>query len=149
VAEEELDWLNRSWHRLLPWQDTVPGLTRLRTLCPIAPVSNGNLALMTHLARYAALPWDVILGAEVAQAYKPMPEAYIRSAAALTLAPSQCMMVAAHNNDLHAAREAGLLTAFVPRPLEHGPGQTLDLVPDAEWDLIAHDFIDLAEQLGA
>lgn len=141
--------LNRAWERLDPWPDVVPGLTRLRAAALLAPCSNGSIALMTRLARHAQLPWDCILGAEIARDYKPKPAVYLASCAALRLDPAQVMMVAAHNGDLHAARAAGLKTAFVPRPTEHGPGQTTDLGPEADWEVIAQDFGDLASQLDA
>ena len=141
--------LNRAWEKLPPWPDSVPGLTRLKSRYAIAPCSNGSIALMTWLARYGGLPWDVILGAEIARAYKPQPETYLASASALGLAPAEVMMVAAHNGDLVAARVAGLKTGFLPRPLEHGPEQTTDLEPSSDWDVIAADLIDLAGKLDA
>jgi 2-haloacid dehalogenase len=102
---------------------------------------------LTNMAKRAGLPWDCILGAEVAQAYKPQPEAYLRTADVLGLPPRQCMMVAAHNGDLAAAREAGLRTAFIPRPTEHGPHQEIDLAAESDWDVVARDLIDLADAL--
>ena len=147
-SKEELEDLNRAWHRLDPWPDTIAGLTRLKTRFIIAPLSNGNLALLLNMAKRAGLPWDAILGAEVAQAYKPQPEAYLRTADILALAPSQCMLVAAHNGDLAAARRCGFRTAFVARPTEHGPGQTTDLTPADAWDVVASDFLNLADRLG-
>lgn len=144
TAVEEL---NLAWHRLDPWPDVVEGLARLKPRHILAPVSNGNVRLMVDLARHAGLPWDAILGAEVARAYKPSPEAYLCAAELLDLPPGACMMVAAHNDDLAAAQAQGLRTAFVPRPLEHGPGQTVDLEPTGEWDLVAHDFGELATRL--
>ncbi len=144
---EAPDSLNTAWERLDPWPDVVPGLSAMRETRIIAPCSNGSIALMTRLARYARLPWDCILGAEIAQDYKPKPAVYLASCAALRLPPDAVMMVAAHNGDLHAARAAGLRTAFVPRPAEHGPDQTTDLAPDAEWDIVADDFNDLAARL--
>jgi 2-haloacid dehalogenase len=144
----DIDHMSRAWHRLDPWPDAVEGLTRLKRKRIIAPCSNGNIALMVNLARHAGLPWDCILGAETARAYKPMPEAYLASCRQLGLPPAQVMMVAAHNGDLKAARAQGLATAFVPRPLEHGPGQTTDLAADpACVDLAARDFVDLAAKL--
>lgn len=148
APEAELAALNTAWHRLDPWPDAVAGLARLRRRFVVAPLSNGNLALLLNMAKRAGLPWDAILGAEVAQAYKPAPAAYLRTAEILGLPPAACMMVAAHNGDLAAARAAGLATAFVPRPAEHGPGQTADLTPAQEWDAIAADFGDLADRLG-
>jgi 2-haloacid dehalogenase len=141
------DELTRAWHRLDPWPDTVPALTRLKARFIIAPCSNGHIAQSVNLAKHAALPWDVILGAEVARAYKPQPEVYERSAAALALEPRDVTMVAAHNGDLAAARALGFATAFVPRPTEHGPGQTTDLEPTGDWDVVARDFRELAEKL--
>ena len=103
---------------------------------------------MLDMAKRAGLPWDAILGAELAQAYKPSPEAYLRTAEALMLEPGQVCLVAAHNGDLAAARRCGLRTAFIPRPTEHGPGQTSDLSPEEDWDIVASDLADLADQLG-
>jgi 2-haloacid dehalogenase len=139
--------LTRAWHRLDPWPDTVPGLTRLKARFIVAPCSNGHIALSVDLARHAGLPWDVILGAEIARAYKPQPAAYLASAAALKLPPREITMVAAHNGDLHAAQALGFGTAFVPRPTEHGPGQTTDLAPEGDWDVVARDFLELADRL--
>jgi 2-haloacid dehalogenase len=139
--------LTSAWHRLDPWPDTVPGLTSLKARCIIAPCSNGHIALGVNLARYAGLPWDTILGAEIARAYKPQPEAYLASAAALQLEPRQITMVAAHNGDLQAAQALGFGTAFVPRPTEHGPGQTTDLAPEGDWDVVVEDLEQLAERL--
>ncbi len=140
--------LNLAWHRLDPWPDVGPGLARLKRRYILAPLSNGNVRLLVDLARHAGLPWDVILGAEVARAYKPAPEAYLRAAELLDLPPAACMMVAAHNDDLAAARALGFRTAFVPRPLEHGPGSGRDLEPTADWDLVVPDFGELAARLG-
>ena len=149
LSEAEVDHMNRVWHRLDPWPDAVAGLTRLKTKFVIAPCSNGNIALMVNLAKRAGLPWDCVLGAETARAYKPMPEAYLASCRQLGLAPAAVLMVAAHNHDLKAAKAQGLRTAFVARPSEHGPGQTSDLVPDASCvDLPAPDFVALAAKLG-
>ncbi|HEY1257888.1 MAG TPA: HAD-IA family hydrolase, partial [Stellaceae bacterium] len=148
LSEAEIDHLNRSWHRLDGWPDTVEGLTRLKRKFILVTLSNGNVALMVNMAKYAGLPWDAILGAEVAHAYKPQPEAYDRTAQFLDLKPSQCMMVAAHNADLMAARGRGFHTAFVSRPLEHGPNKTRDLRAEHDFDVIASSFIDLAAKLG-
>ena len=148
LPEADIDHMNRAWHRLDPWPDVLEGLARLKRKRIIAPCSNGNIALMVNLARRAGLPWDCILGAETARAYKPMPEADLASCRQLGLPPSQVMMVAAHNGDLRAAKAQGLATAFVPRPLEHGPGQTTDLAADpACVDVPARDFVDLAVKL--
>lgn len=148
IPAAELDGLNLAWHWLDPWPDAVAGLTRLRTRYVIAPLSNGNLILMLDMAKRAGLPWDAILGAEVAQAYKPQPEAYLRTADILAMRPDEVCLVAAHNGDLAAARRCGLRTAFVPRPTEHGPGQTTDLRPEQDWDVTTRDFVELATKLG-
>jgi len=145
----ELDELNLAWHRLDPWPDVVSGLNRMKRRFMIAPLSNGNIRLMLDIAKRAELPWDAILGAEVARAYKPAAEVYRRTAEFLRLSPAEVCLVAAHNGDLAAARACGLRTAFVPRPREYGPGQTSDLQPAEDWDVVAADFIDLAERLGA
>ncbi|WP_119301859.1 haloacid dehalogenase type II [Dongia deserti] len=149
VPAAELDQLNLAWHRLDPWPDVVPGLTRLKARYIIAPLSNGNVILMLDMAKRAGLPWDAILGAELARAYKPAPEAYLRTLDSLAMRPDEVCMVAAHNSDLAAARGCGLRTAFVPRPTEHGPGQTKDLAPEQDWDFVVKDFAELADRLGA
>jgi 2-haloacid dehalogenase len=148
VPATERDTLTLAWHRLDPWPDSVAGLTRLKTRYAIAPCSNGHIALLVNMARRAGLPWDAILGAELARAYKPQAAVYLRSVEALGLSPADVMIVAAHNADLIAAAACGLRTAFVPRPAEHGPGQTSDLRPERDFDLVAADFLDLARQLG-
>ncbi|MBN3756217.1 haloacid dehalogenase type II [Paraburkholderia sp. Tr-20389] len=148
VPAVELDDLNLAWHRLDPWPDTVEGLTRLKSRYIIAPLSNGNVRLMIDMAKHGGLPWDAILGAEVAQAYKPTPEAYLRTVDVLMLSPGEVCMVAAHNSDLAAAQKCGLRTAFIPRPHEHGAAQTTDLKPAGNWDWVAQDLVDLAKQLG-
>ena len=148
ISPSELDALNLAWHRLDPWPDSVPGLTRLKRRFIVAPLSNGNIRLMLDLAKRAGLPWDAILGAEVAQAYKPSPQAYLGAVETLMLRPEQVCLVAAHNNDLAAARRSGLRTAFVPRPIEHGPEQTTDLEAEEDWDAAASDLEDLAGRLG-
>ncbi len=148
LNESEIEHLNRAWHRLDPWPDAVAGLSRLKRRFILATLSNGNVALLVNMARRAGLPWDAILGAEVARAYKPMPEAYLRTAELLGLPPDQCMMVAAHNADLQAARALGFRTAFVARPTEHGPKQTRDLHAEHAFDVIASNLLDLADRLG-
>lgn len=148
MTEQELDWLNRAWHRLDPWPDAIPGLLRLRPRFFLAPLSNGNILLLANMAKRAGIPWDAILGAETARAYKPQPESYLRTADILGLPPGQVALVAAHNGDLAAARRAGLKTAFVLRPTEHGPGQTTDTGAAEDWEAVASSFEELAEQLG-
>ena len=149
VREEAKAELNLAWHRLAPWPDSVPGLYRLKHRFIIATMSNGNVALMTNMAKYAGLPWDCILGAELARAYKPDPKTYLTGVDLLGLRPAQVMMVAAHQSDLRAAQGVGLKTAFVPRPLERGTGRAPDLTPDPSFDVVASDFVDLASKLGA
>lgn len=146
-ADDEIDELNHAWHRLDPWPDSVEGLARLREYGLVVPLSNGNILLLANMAKRAGLRWDCILGAEVAQAYKPQPDAYLRTADVLGLRPQQCLMVAAHNGDLQAARKTGMRTAFIVRPREHGPNQTTDLTPDEDWNYIAEDLIALAALL--
>jgi len=148
LTEQEIDHLNRAWHRLDPWPDAVAGLTRLKQKYILATLSNGNVSLLVNMAKRAALPWDAVLGAETAGAYKPQPQAYLRSAEMLGLAPEQCMMVAAHNGDLAAASALGMKTAFVRRPAEYGPDQKTDLAPEGAWDIAAEDFLELAKSLG-
>jgi 2-haloacid dehalogenase len=149
VPTDALDELNLAWHRLNPWPDAVSGLTRLKARHIIAPLSNGNIRLMVDMAKRAGLPWDVILGAEIAQAYKPMPEVYLRGADALMLKPEEVCLVAAHNDDLAGARKCGLKTAFVARPYERGPDQTTDLKAESDWDVIVKDMNELADAVGA
>ena len=140
--------LNRTWHRLDAWPDSVAGLTRLKTKFTLATLSNGNVALMVDMAKRAGLPWDVILGAEVVRHYKPQPECYILSAELLGLRPDEMMLVAAHRADLEAARSSGLRTAFVHRPDEYGPTRVADTAGEGDFDVVARDFVDLAQKLG-
>ena len=149
LSEDERDDLNRAWHRLDPWPDSVEGLARLRGKFVIATLSNGNVALLTNMAKHAGLPWDCILSAELARHYKPDRESYQTAAALLGLPVDQVMMVAAHKGDLHAARAVGLRTAFVPRPDEFGPNREVDTEPDPAFDVVASDFLELADKLGA
>ena len=146
LPERDRTELTRAWHRLKPWPDVIGGLTDLKATHIIAPCSNGHIAQSVNLAKYAGLPWDAILGAEIARAYKPDPAVYLASVHALGLEPRDVCMVAAHNGDLLAAQELGLRTAFVPRPAEHGPGQTIDLEPEGDYDVVATDFWQLADQ---
>lgn len=132
--------LNHAWEKLDPWPDVVAGLDAARANALVAPCSNGSIALMARLARHGGLHWDAIAGAEVARAYKPDPAVYLSSCAALGLEPDKVMMVAAHNNDLVAARACGLQTGFIPRPTEHGPGQISDLMAEADWTVEAESL---------
>lgn len=147
LGDADLDHLTRAWHRLDPWPDAVAGLTRLKERAIVGTLSNGNVGLLTRLARHGGLPWDVILCAETARAYKPMPDAYLRNAALLNLPPERVMLVAAHNGDLAAAAATGIRTAFVTRPTEHGPQQTTDLEPTGRWDVVVDDLQQLADAL--
>jgi 2-haloacid dehalogenase len=149
LTESEIDQLNRAWHRLRPWPDAVAGLTRLKAKYIIAPLSNGNISLMTNLAKFAGLPWDCILGAELARHYKPDREVYQSAADFLDLRPAEVMMVAAHSGDLRAAAQVGLKTAFVTRLREFGPNGKPDAAAATPVDISATDFNDLATQLGA
>jgi 2-haloacid dehalogenase len=149
LNEAEKDHLNRVWHRLSPWPDSTGGMTRLRRRYVLATLSNGNVSLLVNMARHAALPWDCILSAELAKQYKPAPAVYLMAAGLLDLPMHEVLMVAAHKDDLRAAQQAGLRTAFVPRPLEFGPGRKADPGPHTGFDLVATDFYDLAHQLEA
>jgi 2-haloacid dehalogenase len=149
VTDGDIDDLNRAWHRLDPWPDTVAGLTRLKEKFTITTLSNGNMSLLTNMAKRAGLPWDCVISAELFHHYKPDPQAYLGCADLLGVAPDQLMLVAAHPGDLRAARAAGLKTAYVTRPLEHGPGREAHRVEPDEFDVVATDFVDLAERLGA
>ena len=148
LSETDQDHINKVWHRLKPWPDAVDGLTRLKSRYIIGTLSNGNVGLLTRMAKNAGLPWDVVLGAETARAYKPLPQAYLASAELLNLAPGQVMLVAAHNGDLAAAAKVGLATAFVARPTEYGPHQSRDFKADRAWDVIADSFTALAKAMG-
>lgn len=148
LTEADKQHINRVWHRLLPWPDVVAGLTRLKTRYIIGTLSNGNVGLLTRMAKNSGLPWDVVLGAETARAYKPMPEAYLSAARILNLEPREVMLVAAHNGDLAAAAEQGLATAFISRPTEYGPAQKRDFKADRDWSVVARDFGDLATRMG-
>src|SRR5215217_6631186 len=148
LPEGEKGHLNGVWHRLQPWGDSVVGLTRLKTRFVLATLSNGNVRLLVDMAKNAGLPWDLIFCAELSQAYKPDPRVYTMALNLLMLEPNEVMMVAAHQNDLRAARELGFKTAFVIRPLEHGPHAVPDLTADPSFDVVATDLVDLARQLG-
>jgi len=149
LSESEKHGLTWAWHRLKGWPDAVSGLTRLKKRFIIAPLSNGNIGLMTDMAKFGGLPWDCVLGAELVRHYKPDKEVYLSAAEFLGLKVSEVMMVAAHLGDLRAARALGLPTAFVPRPLEFGPDRKGDTTPDESVDVFAKDFNNLAAQLGA
>ena len=147
LPENERRTLNRVWHRLNPWPDVVEGLSLLKRRHVITTLSNGNIGLLTNMAKHGGLPWDCVLSAEVFRAYKPDPRTYLGVADVFDVAPSEVMMVAAHQDDLAAARDCGLLTAYIERPLEFGAARPKDVSPAAENTLHARDFIDLARQL--
>ena len=148
LTETDLQYLTLGWHRLHAWSDSVAGLTRLKTKYIISPLSNGNVALLTNMAKFAGLPWDLVMSAELFEHYKPDPEAYLGAAKLLGLQPEQVMMVAAHNHDLKAAQKLGLKTAFVARPTEYGPLQKYDFEATGDWDIVAKDFGGVAERMG-
>jgi 2-haloacid dehalogenase len=148
IPEQDLADLTRAWERLDPWPDAVEGLTRLKRRFAIAPISNGHIAGMLHLARFGGLPWDAILGAEISRSYKPQPETYLKSLEAAGYEPGQSAMVAAHNGDLRAARALGMRTVFVRRPHEYVPDQDTDLQDEEDWDVAAVSLNEVADLLG-
>jgi len=139
--------LNKAWHRLPPWPDSVAGLARLKTKYTICTLSNGNIGLLTEMAKRAGLPWDCVLSAEVFKAYKPDPRTYLGVAAVFDVAPSQVMLAAAHHDDLAAARVCGLRTAYIERPLEFGAGRPKDVSPKPDNTLHVRDIGALADAL--
>lgn len=149
LTKDEIDEWNRVWHRLQPWPDAIEGLARLKTRYIIATLSNGNISLLTHMAKHAGLPWDCVLSSELAQHYKPDPQVYATAADLLGLEPNQMMMVAAHEGDVLAAKGVGFKTAYVPRPLEYGPDHEFTPVDTRPFDVVAADFLELAERMGA
>jgi 2-haloacid dehalogenase len=149
LSQIEILYLVHAWHRLDPWPDAVKGLTRLKRRYIIGTLSNGNVALLVDMAKRAGLPWDMIFSAELARHYKPAPETYRSVPDLLRLEPGKVMLVAAHNGDLAAARREGLKTGFVARPTEYGPHQTRDLKAEHDFDVVARDFLQLAELMGA
>jgi 2-haloacid dehalogenase len=149
LTEEQKRHLNRVWHRLRPWPDVVAGLTQLRARYILATLSNGNVALLVDMARQAHLPWDCIFSAELVRAYKPDPRTYQMTYRLLDAQPGEVMLVAAHPDDLRAARGHGLRTCFVPRPLESGPHVQPPTIAPPDVDLVAADFEELARLLGA
>jgi 2-haloacid dehalogenase len=148
LPEAEREAFNRAWHRLDPWPDSVAGLHALKQRHVISTLSNGNVALLVNMARRAGLPWDCVLSAELIGRYKPDLAVYRRAAELLGHAPAQVMMVAAHPSDLAAAARAGLKTAYIPRPDEHGPGGPMESTDGHHFDLQAPDLLALAAQLG-
>ncbi len=149
LSEADKQHINRGWHRLQPWPDSLPGLTRLKRRYIIGPLSNGNVSLLLNIAKHAGIPWDMIFGSDLFGHYKPDPETYLGVCRILDLPPDRVMMVAAHNSDLAAAKRLGLRTGFFARPTEYGPHQKRDFDAEGEWDVVATDIEDLATQLGA
>lgn len=149
LSEEEKDHVNKVWHRLNGWPDSVPGLTRLKKKFFIATLSNGNVALLANMGKHAGLPWDCILSAELYRGYKREPKIYIGACETLGLKRHEVMMVAAHGDDLDAARKQGLKTAYVPRPGEYAPGREPQVKAEGNYDVEAKDFLELAAKLGA
>ena len=147
LSEAERTHLNRVWHRLQPWPDSVPGLQQLKLQFTICTLSNGNLGLLTNMAKHASLPWDCILSAEIFRAYKPDPATYLGVADVFDVAPHEVMLVAAHQDDLAAARACGLQAAYIERPYEYGRDQPKDVSPHPGNTWHARDFLDLATQL--
>lgn len=148
LSATQLNNINQVWHRLQPWPDCLPGLHRLKRQYTLATLSNGNVSLMVNMARNNGLPWDAILGSEPTRAYKPQAEVYLGSIDMLSLQPEECVMVAAHNYDLQAARELGLKTAYINRPYEYGDAQKTDFHATENWDYIGDSMTEIAEQLG-
>ncbi|MCP2623861.1 haloacid dehalogenase type II [Mycolicibacterium smegmatis] len=146
LSPDQLTSLVHAWHRLDPWPDVRDGLELLRSNFLIAPLSNGHVRLVVDLARHGDLRFDCILSAELAHAYKPAPETYLTAAHLLDVDPSEVMLVAAHPSDLAGARAAGLRTAFIDRPLEHGPATPKR--SDRKADVSAADLHELARLLG-
>ncbi len=148
LSEEKRRHLNLAWHRLSPWSDTVPGMMRLKSRFMLTTLSNGNLGLLANMAKNAGLPWDLILSAEVFRHYKPDPETYLGVAEIFDVQPSEVMLVAAHEDDLDAAKACGLQTAFVERPLEYGVGNAAAKGDLSRFTYASTDLNDLARQLG-
>lgn len=148
LAEAQREQLNHVWHRLAPWPDTVPGMLRLKSRFMLTTLSNGNLGLLANMAKHAGLPWDLILSAEVFRHYKPDPETYLGVAEIFALAPDEVMLVAAHEDDLDAARACGLQTAFIARPAEYGPDVHMPVGDLSRFTFAARDLNDLAVQFG-
>lgn len=147
LPDADIDHINRVWHRLAPWPDSVAGLVRLKRTRVIATLSNGNVALLVDMAKRAGLPWDTVFGADLFGHYKPDPETYLGACRILGLPPAQVMLAAAHAGDLAAARRLGLRTGFIARPLEHGPGGSAE--PADGCDVAVTSIEQLAERFEA
>lgn len=147
LDEAKLEHINQAWHRLQPWADSLPGMNRLKKRYILASLSNGNVELMVNMAKHSTIPWDMILGSETSQGYKPQEKVYLHSAQMLGLEPAQCMMVAAHNDDLYAARSLGFKTAYINRPYEYGEAQLNDFQAEEDWDIVGEYMTDIANEL--
>lgn len=147
ISPNELDRLNKAWHYLPPWPDSIAGIAAIKSRYITGPLSNANTSLLLDMARYSGIPWDVIIGSDITGCYKPAPRSYLRTAELLGLHPGEVMLAAAHNTDLAAAQRSGLATAFIPRRLEYGPRQQTDLHSSGSWDLDAASIVDLAAAL--
>lgn len=147
LSDADIEHVNGVWHRLDAWPDSIAGLWRLKAHYTIAPLSNGNVSLLNNMAKHASLPWDLNLSTQWFEAYKPQPQTYLGAVGVLGLEPHEVMMCAAHNDDLRAAQQCGLKTAFWARPTEYGQDQDKDFEADGAWDVIAKDIRDLADQL--
>lgn len=148
IEEPAIRELNRAWHRLRPWPDSARGLERLGRDYMRCTLSNGNLGLLADLTRHGDLDFDCLLSAEVFRCYKPAPETYLGVADVFDVAPGDVLMVAAHRDDLDAARACGLQTAYIERPLEYGPNEPKDVSNRHTHTFHARDLLDLADQLG-
>ena len=154
LSDDDFESLVTAWHRLPGWPDSSDGLSLLKKKYILATQSNGNIALIVNMAKFSNLNWDVILGAEVTGHYKPEPEAYLKACNALNFKTEECLMVAAHEDDLRAAKQQGMKTAYVQRPFEYGKDKLFDIAEvndykgDREWDIVSTDLKNLAKQLG-
>lgn len=148
LSEDELQDLNRVWHRLHGWPDSAPGIARIKRHRIVATLSNGNVALLTNIAKFAGLDWDTVLSAELFRHYKPDPEVYLGAASLLGLEPHAVMMCAAHRSDLDAAACLGLRTGYIHRPLEY-PGSDMALPARDAYDIVATGIDGIADALGS
>ncbi len=148
LDEDEREHFNRAWHRINPWPDSIPGLIRIKTKYLISPLSNGSLTLLANMAKRAGIPWDFVFSSDMHKAYKRDPKVYQNAIALLGYAPHEVMMGAAHNDDLEAAREQGMRTAYINRPTEYGVDQVKDFDATSDWDIIADSVEGVAQALG-
>jgi 2-haloacid dehalogenase len=148
LHRDALEELTLMWHELPAWPDSVAGVEKLRTRYIVAPLSNGHVAMLIHLARATGITWDAVMGADIFRHYKPDPETYLGAAALLGCEPAEVMLVACHPSDLDAAAKCGLRTCYVSRPLEYGQGRVVEATPDAgHFDLMVGNLLELAEAM--